>query len=327
MLTCKNYCTGLIVSLSCISLTFAEVLEDPRTRDEDLSNTRISSSYRVLPNGMYEYLYNIESPLTNKGEISTFRLDISCDITFPLAEFTEAARDSFTNSSKDGKHVPILADGVMYFTGLFGISVRNHLYWGVGIKPGDIAKGYRVISPVAPGKIRYALIPVMHVDGWDYLSFDENDPSVPWIPDFTVSGMIDGPACPSDTSAFPGSNKNEKESLAVNNLLSYSSPIRDRFHVESGTKNVSLTINYGKDIDPKSFKVEPAYLKHYFQPTPGKSEKILLPLKNNDKTKIKLSVRPILEGENQKGKKTNKITNPAWGRSTDYDEFEIRKIK
>ncbi len=36
----------------------------------------------------------------------------------------------------------------------------------------------------------------MDTEGWDYDSYEEGDPTLPWIEDFVVTGMTEGPGCP-----------------------------------------------------------------------------------------------------------------------------------
>lgn len=298
----------------------AEVLKDPRLRDEDISRSAISATYSILPDGMYEYLYTIESNKDNKGEIDTFKLDISCQDKFSPVSFSEPPTKMFENNSIDGMHIPVQHYGVMYATYWLSITGDNQLVWGVGIKPGETARGYRVISPASPGKLKYTLEPLMDADGWDYISYEENDPSVPWIEDFTVTGMITGPACPSKAEIFPGADRQRRESAETNSLLTYSAPLRDRFHVEKGIKEIELMIHYSDKIDPKSFKAVPGYIKHLFDPKPGTTQTVKLPLKKNGKdtkkAKFKLEVHAV---DAARGK-----DKTSFDRMKDKDEFEIR---
>jgi hypothetical protein len=180
-----------------------------------------------------------------------------------------------------------------------------------------------ILSPASPGLVKYSLQPAMANDPtWDYASYDEDDPTVPWIEDFTVTGKVTGPACNLEdptANLFQGA-RFHYEPDNINELLQYKTPQTDRFHVDAGTKDIELHIFYGKDIDEKTFKVEPAYLKHYFSPVAGTDETVMLPLKK-EKTKIKLSVH------------TNKITGTTRKRNSEHhsykdtDVFEVRVNK
>ena len=342
MLKINNLILSIVFCLSSVAVSNAETLKDPKTRDEDLSHTTVTASYRILPDGMYEYSYDIESPPENIGIIDHFSLDLSCSDTFSATAFSEPPIRMFKDSSPDGKHVPAQADGVMYHTYSLGISVYNEMYWGIDLKPAQTAKGYRLVSPVGPGEIRYTLDTVLDSDGWDYGLYAEDDPTVPRAEDFTVTGMITGPACPSKMETFPGTNKHEKESEEVNNLLSYSAPLKDRFHVEKGTKEVEFTIHYADNIDPKTFKVKPGRFKSMFDPKPGTRQTVVLPLdKRHWRTRVKFEARAKIYTKDKKGpsfggwknvdktgegKHQNKHRSRSLSleRQKDVDVFEIR---
>lgn len=317
----KKLFTSFLLCFLCVANIYAETLRDPRFRDEDISMAIISSSYKQLPDGMYEYLFNIESPELNKGTIAHFSLDVSCNTTFSPTVFSEPPIGNFfTNDSSDGLHLPLQAYGVMYYTYGMGITGDNRLVWGVGIEPGKKAIGYRVLSPVRPGKIRYILEPRMDVDGWDYHTYSVETDEVPDLPDFVTTGIVDGPVCPGNSDMFSGSNYKRSEPSRINNLLRYSEPSKDRFHVKNGTKEVKFTIHYSEEMDPKTFNVEPGYIKHFFNPVPGISQTVMLPLKMNGKdskkAKFKFEARMI-------GVATGKDKTKA-DRMKDKDEFEIR---
>lgn len=294
------------------------LLLDPRTRDEDISHTKISVSYQQLPNGLFEYFYDIESPLENKGTIMGFLMDISCDDDFGTVDFGESPSNAFW-VHKNAKIVPVQADGVMHYSIGVSVTARSEMYWPMILRPANTAKGFRLVSPAKPALVNYWVEPKFDTLDWDYDSYDEDDPTVPGIPEFTVSGLIIGPACPSKPiELFSGSNKHALEPDNINQLLSYAAPLLDRFHVKKNTQDFEMTVYYSPEIDVKSFKVEPANLKKYFDPKPGTNQRLFLPLKNNkNKTKIKLSAKSILSSI--KGKK-----DYAPGKMTDYDEFEIR---
>ncbi|MDH5546788.1 MAG: hypothetical protein OEZ43_14440 [Gammaproteobacteria bacterium] len=309
-----------VCSLLVSSLAVSQTLKDPKERDEDLSNTVVRVKVNSLPDGNFEYIYDVESPELNKGEIDTFTLDIGCDHSFSGVVFSESPSRMFRSMSQDGKHVPIQAYGVMYHTYALAVNAYNEMVWGVEIKPGQNALGYRVISSVGPGNITYKLKPIMEPNGWNFDLYPEDDPLVPTVDDFIVTGTVVGPKCPSHVEQFLGTNKNHKEPEDVNELLSYSSPLKDRFHVKKGTKEIELTVHYSEKMDPKTFNAEPGYIKHFFNPVPGTSQTVMLPLKKNGKdskkAKFKFEARMI-------GVATGKDKTKA-DRMKDMDEFEIR---
>jgi len=192
-----KYVGGLILfSILTAKFVYSETLKDPRTRDENISNTIITVTVNKRADGMYEYIYDIESPVTNKGLITSLGIDIACDLDFGEVIFSEHADPLFLrNVSEDGNHVPVQSYGVYAITTHSSISVDNRVSWGMYFKPGQIGKGIKLISPAPPGLRAYRLRPAMSPDGWDYASYDEDDPAVPWIEDFTVTGSITAPAC------------------------------------------------------------------------------------------------------------------------------------
>ncbi|MDH5219049.1 MAG: hypothetical protein OEX19_15205 [Gammaproteobacteria bacterium] len=330
-----------IVLLTMLKSGYPEDLKDPRTRDEDLSKTVITVQTNILSNGYYEYLYDIQT-VDNLGLLSAFSIDVSCAYDFGSTSYMEEPDRYFTgNYSKDGLHIPLQAYSVSGFTARLTISEYNQLGWMVYMKPGKIAKGFRIVSPAQPGLRKYELTPVMDPDGWDYNSYDENDPTVPWIDDFTVTGMITGPACPGDIGSFPGTNKHNKESEEINNLLTYSAPLTDRFHVDKDKKEVEFSIHYADNIDPETFKVEPRRFESLFTPVPGATQTVKLLLdKRHWRTRVKFEVREINKDKNKRGpsfggqgfdegRSKNKHSSGTLGLESmkDTDIFEIRTEK
>lgn len=306
-------------------------LLDPRLRDEDISGTVVSVDVIRAESGLYEYTYTYVSPASNKGAIRSFGVDISCDSTadrtgLPPQETTEGFKAS---ASSDGRHSPINVFAAFGSAAIYGITERNDVLWTPGVKPGQSRTAIGLVSSMPPKARQYRLVPKMdNDDRWDYASFDEDDPTVPWIPDFTVFGMTRGPGCPGDPpspppAAFPGTLK-PGETEAINALLTYSTPLSDRFHVPAGTMQLMLTIHYGKDIDPRSFKVEPQSdkVRKLFNPRKDSSETVLLPL-DAGKNKFTLSVQREFVPPGQ----AKAAGTPPRGRlelEKDIDVFEVR---
>lgn len=190
-------CAIIVMLLLCFVSESCNAALDPRTRNEDISDTEIVINVK-RNNGLYVYEYTVKSSAENLGEIQSFQLDISCPVAVPYGDFNPSDYSgSGSNSSRDGKHVPVavLADYGAAF--LWGVTADNYVSWGLAAKPGDVRGKLVIISPYDSASREYRLIPYMdNSKKWDYASYDENDPSVPWIEDFTVYGTTIGPACP-----------------------------------------------------------------------------------------------------------------------------------
>ena len=185
-----------MLSVTILSSVYAEELKDPRTRNETISNTILTATVNKRPDGMFEYIYDIESPITNKGIIRGFAIDLSCELDFGNVIFSDPI-DPYSRKSLsvDGEHVPVQSYGVSGVTTTSRISVRNRISWGMYFKPGQIGKGIKLISPAPPDMRTYIITPSMQTDGYDYSGYDEDDPTLPWIENFTVTGSIKAPAC------------------------------------------------------------------------------------------------------------------------------------
>lgn len=318
----KYFSVVMLVSFYIMQFGLVEAaLKDPRTRDEDISNTIVN--VKVTNEGeLYRYDYTIRSSGTNLGMVSELMIDLRCDLDF--GEVSIPVPDQrlgyLGNISRDGKHVPVELFADYGTSSAYGVTIFNSAMWGVYVPPGAELGLVSILSPAPPGLVTYTLEPAMANDPtWDYASYEEGDPTVPWIEDFTVLGKVTGPACnleDPNANLFQGASFGY-EPDAINQLLQYKVPQTDRFHVDAGTKETEIHIFYGSGIDVKTFKVEPAYLRHYFSPVAGADEIVILPLKKA-KTKIKLSVHTIKE------KGTTRNNNSAHHSYKDMDVFEIR---
>ena len=323
--------TILIVILVAFNSSniYAEPLKDPRTRDEDISGTTVSVVVNRLDNRFYEYIYTLSSQSDNKGRITYFKVDISCNLDFGLIDFPEPKDTLFRPSySLDDQHVPVQVYGVYGLTGGATITRANEAGWRLWRGPGESAEGMRILSPAPPGLRLYALSPSMDAQGWDYETYRDESP---WIEDFMVYGMVTGPACalepPEEPARFPGTSP-ARTSDELNGLLSYSEPLQDRFHLPAGTQEQAITIHYRNDLDPATFRVEPSQLRGKFHPQPGTSETVILPL-GKPRNIIALEARPQRmppgKGSEQAPPGLNKEPpqgNEGWRK--DRDVFEIR---
>lgn len=325
--------TILIGQLITFSLsTMAAPYKDPRTRDEDISATTTEVKIEKNSIGNYVYRYTIKSPDTNIGRISRFHIDLSCSEALSPSDNFVGARPSvglLPTFSEDGKHVPVLIDANYGAATSWAITGGNEVYWGIYANPGSNRSFLTLESSFAPGLRQYKLVPSLKSDPriWDYSLVQEGD-FVPWIEDFTVTGIIKGPACPGEElppeepELFAGSLE-KSETEVSNNLLTYEAPLQNRFHLATGSSSVTMIVHYAKNIDASSFKVQPQRLKlrHLFNPVAGTSQTVTLPLELG-KNKIILEAFPI---KTPPGKNKN-VAEPAVGHGSikDRDVFEIR---
>lgn len=343
MNTPTNFCAllGLAVllesTLNLASAQEATFLRDPRLRDEDISATSLLVTTRRLENGFYEYVYDVVSPSSNLGTLSVYGVDVGCELDFGNVGFPEPPYKYVRRDASDGKHVPVQAyGGIRSDTGRqgggAGISLSNQVIWTVNLRPGNSIQGLRILSPAPPGPRAYRFTVDMNVDdlepdgsGWNYPAFQDDD-TVPWIPDFEVRGITTGPACalpppnepppPPSGGTFAGSAE-RSESDAVNRLLSYTAPLRDRFHVEPGVTMVTMTIHYSAEIDPKTFRVEPGWARPLFNPSAGATETVVLPLRDK-KSLFQLEAKSV---KDKVPRKRDELDQSY----TDRDVFEVRQ--
>lgn len=314
---------ALLVSNFIMQTASAVELKDATLRDEDISATIISVEYFMRPDGLMEYVYSIKSPLENKGIVDDLLLDLSCSVSFdpvnlPYADGKPGYEGDHTLSKHT--HTPVAIHADYGSASPYGITENNAALWGLYMSPGKARVGLRLISPAKPGMRRYEIEPWVDYDeSW---LLPEDITLVPKASDFRITGMITGPGCPgvteppAETNRYPGSNRGG-ELDNINQLLSYLTPKKDRFHVAAGTKETTLHIFYSKDIDAKMFKVQPAWMKRYFNPVAGTDEQVTLPLKK-ERNKIKLSVHTM------KATGSTRKNNETHHSYKDTDVFEIR---
>ena len=284
----------------------------------------LSVEHFTRPDGLIEYVYNIRNPISNVGEITRFLIDLDCVASFDFVELPYALEKyGYTGDHTQNKtgYTPTAIKADYGSSGIYGITENKEAHWALVLSPGNMVNGLRLISPAQPGMRTYTITPwVDYSDGTWQLPEDIN--LMPKAHDFAVTGMIAGPGCPgvteppSETNLFAGTGfRVEPEN--INKLLQYRTPQKDRFHVDAGTKETTLHIFYSEDIDAKTFKVQPAYLKHYFNPVAGSDEQVTLPLKKA-RNKMKLSVHTT------KVTGTTRKENMSHHSYKDTDVFEIR---
>ncbi|MCP4393910.1 MAG: calcium-binding protein [Alphaproteobacteria bacterium] len=177
------------------NLTPAELaaLQDPTTRNEDISNTVIDVDVEMMGDGNYLYEYTVTSPNTNLGEIAIFQVDVSCNYSpsesLGYPEMTSYSDDSWHLTL--GKEHPDFPDSYPA-----DVSSGNQATWSLMLNPNEAKAGYILISSQAPVDREYTLTPDMSLDGYDYRGIDEFTPNIPWTGDFITFGTTQGPFCP-----------------------------------------------------------------------------------------------------------------------------------
>lgn len=282
----------------------ASELKDPITRDEKISNTIVNVS--VKQEGMlFKYEYSIKSPRTNLGIINNFLLDISCDIDFSDIKIPvpNERLGHLTNKSSNGQHVPAEVFAAYGTSNAYGITKSNHVLWGLYLKPGKKVERIWILSPAPPGPRNYLIEPFIdnNPDIWNYSKYNEDDPNVPWIEDFTITGTIIGPSCKSDESSgnlFKGTGE---ESFYVNGLLQYSNPTKDPLYIKRSDDGIKMIIHYSKSIHKQSFhaKLNNEDISGMFHSNPNTSEIIQLQGPWKKLNKLMLSVLGIQETKNK----------------------------
>ncbi len=324
----RTYLMLLLPTLAATALHAAE-LKDPYTRDEDLSHVQISVDISRDAQGLYVYNYTMVTPPENKGIVADFAINLSCDYDFPHVDLPSASGKpgavsvgdfSSDLGSRVDKHTPVSVFSEPRHAFMYGVRMDGFASWGFELHPGRAVDGMILISAAEPGMREWRVTPFMNDVGWDYSEDGYGDMTPPpWIEDFTVTGMIAAPGCPGvtqppETARYPGSGD---ESRAVNDILTYSQPLRDRWHEETDVQQVPITIYYAPEMDPKTFKAEPGWVRSLFNPIAGSHETVMLSLKG-EKTLIKLSARAVDTG----GKRKEDELDASF---TDRDVFEIRR--
>jgi len=175
--------------------------DDPRDRDEDISATSLSVDVRQ-ENGAWHYTYTLDAPATNKGTVLFVNVDLSCEqpVTaweiFDPSMHIKNAFDDFSDHASTTPTAIAAAWGQAYDVGL---TRRNDAMFALDLAPGNTAIGLLLVSPYGPKARTFRLRPDFMVSGrWDYPMDAEERPNIPSEDDFTVTGVIDGPACPGE---------------------------------------------------------------------------------------------------------------------------------
>lgn len=329
----KRIISICILLLANHSASAAELL-DPLLRDDDISATAVNVAVSRDNAGNYIYLYSLSAGETNTGKVLSFVLDIACEDPVDAGGFNP--QDYQTSRSKDLSedipHVPAAIDVPYGQAASPTITVDSLASWGVALNAGEDAEGLKVVSPRPPGDRAFKLVPSVDYR-WDEYDYEAvmgvvEPELIPWTDDWTVTGVIAGPACPGQEYPDDGDGSPRFAGTLVrsdredtNELLTYSAPLVDQFGVEDGASSVEMTIHYAENIDPKTFRVTPASLglAKLFHPEPGGAETVTLPL-TSGKNRIQFQVKAVRD--EHVGGVSGKA--PKAGVREDKDIFVIR---
>lgn len=276
-----------------------ETLKDPFTRDDDLSGTAVKFDVNLTAENHYEYIYDLSAPDSNTGQVHSFIVDLSCDEEPASKGFSASDFDFHTadDVTENDKHVPVAVRAPYGQAAAAALTVKNRISWFVSMSPGDNSQGLGLVSPYPPGDRSYQLraSSSYREDEYDYsimreIMLDEEGdyPPLPTVDDWSVNGTTIGPACPGEEdpdfevepTTFAGTIFSG-EPEANNQVLTYSSPLKDQLRLPETRRNVVIRVHYADNMDPRSFKVTPKKggLKGLFSPEPGTQEQVEIPLK------------------------------------------------
>lgn len=310
-------------------------LADPRNRDEDLSNTELNVEV-TQEKGLYKYVYTVINPTENLGTINNLMIDLSCDLEFPDADIpVNDERPGYIGDlSPDGTHVPVEVFAGYGTSNTYGVTKNNYALWGVYLPPGNQVTNIYILSPAPPGERTYIIEPYMdNSEPWDYSTVSEDDPTIPWIDDFTVSGNVIGPACSLDKPGYERYQGTGEEPFNINGLLSYVTPEHDPVNITSEHETVKFHIYYSESIQKKSFsaKLNGIDIRNRFNPVPGTNEIVELSGPWKEMNRIILSVKGLtdgrVKGRSQESRPDQSWSTPAKERSAiKFDEFKSKDV-
>lgn len=321
--------TNLIKFAFVVSLTAtAAELLDPTTRDEDISSIQVTTKITRAADGKYRYLYTLVSPATTKGIAQDLFIDMNCPQNEDLGK-QEKENPGFQNVydySDDGRHVPIELNVLNMSHFDAGFDPWNTLRVMVAVEPGK-TRQFEILSNAKPGYLPFSMTVNRNRETeYDYSMFGDHEPvspRAPWYPDWVVSGLLMGPACPGAeatpiTRPIYSGHRRQDEEGGVNELLRYEvKGNRNRWHASATETSIKLRVYYGDQIDKTTFTatLNGRDISSLFAPNPGASQEVVIPLEG-EKSLIKLSVYQV-GAKNDKGQ-----LNPFM---QDLDPFEIRR--
>lgn len=315
----------LLIMIVSSGVTAQEPAVDPINRQENISQLALVATVKKVGE-LYDYQYKLTNHATATTSIMAFELDVFC-AAFPevVPEKDSGLDDGVFYLSRDGRNIPLIMSPAPF---QHGISASDRYYSSIFLAPGaTVAFGFQ--SEYAPGYRQYqAHVGTGNESKYDYQSYwdgvDGKDADVlPWYPDWNVSGVTKGPACPGQAATpttrpiFEGELR-EGEGPKANSLLRYEVKAqRNRFHVPAATTHLELTVYYSPNLDSTSLQVtrNGQDIRSLFHPENGSPEKVLIPLDGN-RTLIRFKGLPELHAV-PKGLTVEQ--------ARDIDTFEIRR--
>ncbi|MDX1444238.1 MAG: hypothetical protein R3270_10790 [Gammaproteobacteria bacterium] len=297
----------------------------PLLSDFDISGTEISVEVTQGP-GYYEYVYTFAAPETNIAKAVSFWLDTSCAEQLEDHEvaglFPNHSGANFVSEFESVPYMPVLGLLPNGKQKLMDVSVSGHLPRWVMAEPGD-TKTVRFRSTGAPVPRHYGLS--SDVKYYERIDWPESGhiPGLPSEFDFEIKGVIAGPGCEINPPAqaaeprFRGANL-RTEFASAQDVLTYSQPLRNRLHVKEGQEYVAFRVNYAATLDPATFETCPAEAARYFNPVPGGSETVRIPL-SQARNFLTLAARAA--GEPPLQPKHDRVSHSP----IDVDVFEFRR--
>lgn len=230
----------VLMAMMMSASSFAEeVLKEPNTH-ADLTHTRVSVDIQRGKDKNYIYRYTIKSPAKNKGDISTFFVDLACDkkfvsVVLPRSTgkkgYIDVNKFPELTALKKGAHTPAAVSAVSGSVESYGVTIDNHAFWEIDTHPKETMMGLQIVSPAEPGMRMYTLELFMDTEDWTDLEQSEFTNSS--IQELSVSGMIPGPGCPgvtplADIGQHPGSVVDLNDIQEQENIRTHCREHRDK---------------------------------------------------------------------------------------------------
>lgn len=190
--------TGILLLVTAL-VPLPAIADDPRERDEDISATTLSVDVHQ-ENGAWHYTYTVRAPATNKGTVQFLNVDLSCERKVTEWEIFDPSMHVDNGFDDYSDHAAITPTAIAAAWGQaydFGLTRRNDAMFALDLAPGNAANGLVLVSPYGPTLRNYRLRPDFMVsEQWNYPEDAEKHADIPTADDFTVTGVIHGPACP-----------------------------------------------------------------------------------------------------------------------------------
>ncbi len=275
-----------------LSVYFFSTFASAEITRYDLSPVTVRVEYSINKNGQWEYRYSVTND--SQHRLSQFLLDLVCEHSQSIADdevpapqgegFIDLAKYPEIELLRKGVHVPATLSAAYGAAAFWGISVNNEAFWYMKTAPGSISEGLLLVSKGQPTMRKYTITPYFELD----MSREDGAPEADEENSYALYGLIIGPSCEESTDVppeepnnpvFEGTPPGAFGLYGVNHVLTYATPTQSQLSVPANQTDIALTVHYAGDMDPASFKVEPGWTRELFNPVPGSSETVMLPLK------------------------------------------------